>query len=383
MGCAQEGEVATRAISSTSDCRSASSACAANFACLESEGTWSCVAQGDAGEAVAGGDQNDEGDTQAETPAGDPSPPVADNGEPDPPAGPDEPPVDEFGDGDDGAACSADGDCSSGFCVLDDGSIPGGLCTGGCDDDKGCTSGATCVDLVGDGDRLCLARCDGPGECRAGWTCLDIGGPTICLPRCEYLDCGEGYYCDASSGACAVEGSSPADLPEFVTVVLEQVLIRPYIVADGTNWDGTGSASRQIIDAVTTALLGPTPFAQVTSILIDQLIANTAAPDAFGSATLYVDATPYEQNLPLRDDEYVPVFGVSWDSVPLASSADVRLRVSLTDQDLADNDQIGVASVSFDEILAALASGDIYPVQVSEQGNGQILFVTVQVIPAD
>lgn len=386
-GCAGDGaDTGPKQVpAETADCRAAVAACAPGFLCVDSDGTWTCV---------LGDSENPErdGSIGAEHPSDDP--PVVAAGEPsegqddfDAQAPSEHEPPNEpaptSGDGEDGAACAGDADCSSGYCAIDDGTVPGGLCTAACSDNKECSVGAVCVDLAGDGDSLCLAACAGTGDCRSGWTCLDVGGPSVCLPRCEYYDCGAGYYCEPSTGVCAAEGETPPALPQNVTIILEQVLIRPYIVADGTNWDGLGSASQGVVDSVTTALLGASPYAQVLSILVDQLNANTAAPDSFGTATLFVDGSPSEQALPLIDDEYVPVFGVSWESVPFSEAQDVRLRVSLTDQDVSDNDQIGVATVSHDDLLSALAAGDTYPANVSEQGNGQILFITVQVIPSN
>jgi hypothetical protein len=77
-------------------------------------------------------------------------------------------------------------------------------------------------------------------------------------------------------------------------------------------------------------------------------------------------------------DTFTPIWNVRWDHVPLTAST--RLRVSLTDKDLANDDPIGEVVLNDRDLMAAMAAGTNDQIRVDGQTNGQVLFVGVEVV---
>ena len=59
---------------------------------------------------------------------------------------------------------------------------------------------------------------------------------------------------------------------------------------------------------------------------------------------------------------------------------DVRFLVNLSDVDLVYDDPIGTAEINMDDVRAALASKQVYHVNVADQTFNTILFVDISVI---
>ena len=59
----------------------------------------------------------------------------------------------------------------------------------------------------------------------------------------------------------------------------------------------------------------------------------------------------------------------------------MRLRVTVIDEDLWEDDPIGVAEINYDDVVAALEAGEVYQVKVAEQTQNQLLFVGISVMP--
>jgi hypothetical protein len=67
-----------------------------------------------------------------------------------------------------------------------------------------------------------------------------------------------------------------------------------------------------------------------------------------------------------------------WSGVPL--DQDIRFLVNLSDADLVYDDPIGTAEINMDDIKAALASKQVYHVNVADQTFNTILFVDISVM---
>ena len=136
-----------------------------------------------------------------------------------------------------GEPCSADGDCRSGFCFLEDGYDPeAAYCSRRCED-GGCPDGFHCRPMEG-GDDVCVRGlregvggpcrtnadcaeelacavlgdrrwCTSPGcsgGCPAGMACVDAGGARVCAPQDAGLlgePCGEGSPRCTGGNVCA------------------------------------------------------------------------------------------------------------------------------------------------------------------------------------
>jgi hypothetical protein len=79
------------------------------------------------------------------------------------------------------------------------------------------------------------------------------------------------------------------------------------------------------------------------------------------------------------EDTFQPLWlGIrGWSMVPLSTSLKVRVR--LVDEDLVNHDAIGAATISYTEIVNALAAGGTYWVRVENQTLRQLLAIGIQV----
>jgi hypothetical protein len=126
-----------------------------------------------------------------------------------------------------GAACQADAECSSGACIPDVASerprFPGGYCAQLCNaamENQACGDGGICVGASradGTRDFLCLGACRSGVDCRDEYICssdADVqtaAGVGMCVPRCQFYDCGAGESCDSSVGICVAGGMTAGD----------------------------------------------------------------------------------------------------------------------------------------------------------------------------
>jgi len=147
-------------------------------------------------------------------------------------------------------------------------------------------------------------------------------------------------------------------------------------------WDFVGQVPDSVWSGLASALGAPEPFPAVVGFLDTQSL--LPRPDPFGTAALlsvYSEENEIESPLATTEDNPQDTFTPTWptrshwEKVPLTS--DLRVRVSLTDEDLSEHDPIGVVELSSRDIDAAIAAGQVLHVKVSGQGTAQILFVGV------
>ena len=148
-------------------------------------------------------------------------------------------------------------------------------------------------------------------------------------------------------------------------------------------WDTVGKVPADVWSGLATALGASEPFAAVTGFLQTQS-PLLPRPDPYGTATLlstFSAEDSVEYPLATNDnnlqDTFTPTWPTRshWEDVPL--TPDLRVRVSLTDEDLSDHDPIGVVELNLQQIEAAIAAGQVVHVKVSSQGTSQILFVGI------
>lgn len=86
-------------------------------------------------------------------------------------------------DRDDGDACTADAQCTSGRCLSPDDGFPGGYCTFfDCESRRDCAgAGRACLRGEFNGN-LCVELCEQDGDCRSGYECVGQGGGSFCFP---------------------------------------------------------------------------------------------------------------------------------------------------------------------------------------------------------
>jgi hypothetical protein len=202
------------------------------------------------------------------------------------------------------------------------------------------------------------------------------------------LDSGEadlGPPVDAS----VPDGSVATPVPDaggggrLVTVEIVDAVIAPG-KHDGTDWDGLGSVDPSVSQAITVALVGPNPLADVLSALTNPALAAVDKPDPYGSAqlTVYGMITDWVA-LATSDDAvpntFTPIWPYDWHYQNIPIDTDVRIRIDLWDKDLIDDDPIGSVVVNSNDLKAALAAQKKLEVQVSDQSD-QLLFVGINVV---
>lgn len=199
-------------------------------------------------------------------------------------------------------------------------------------------------------------------------------GRQSCAPDC------------VSYSACecpAADAGLPFVAPSMVTLSLIDALISP-TMDDGSPWDGMGTVDPNSVRAVTKALGLANPYAAAFAVVGS--IANdlTAKPDAFGTTELFDQESnlwSYRQDLLKVQDSYHPQWSaVEWSHVPV--TAEMRIRIELSDSDISFDDPIGVIELNHDHVMAAARARTVYHVQTStDAAMDRILFVGISVVP--
>lgn len=162
-------------------------------------------------------------------------------------------------------------------------------------------------------------------------------------------------------------------------------------MADGRRWDGPDLTPSQVTElANLAALLAQQPqYGDVAGFIANLAIAAYAPPDPFGVAELAWNG-PFDASLTQAlastetnvEDTLTPQWPgppfPGWTSVP--TSATLRVRVTLQDEDLVNDDLIGTVELNEAALREAYNVGGVYGVPVFGQGAQQILFVTVSVV---
>jgi hypothetical protein len=192
---------------------------------------------------------------------------------------------------------------------------------------------------------------------------------------------GGSTYGGPAAGAQVPPAAPPP--PALVTVQVVQALIG--IKSNNKPWDGTGTISPDVIRSVETKLVSSGNWAAIAGAVSVELatIANSGfdSPDPFGTLQVYTPSGSFEAKIPYIPDTLSPNWtDLTINHVPL-NDPGVRLRVTLIDRDAINNDPIGSAEINSADIAAAYAEARVYPVPVYLQGNRQLLFVGISVLP--
>jgi hypothetical protein len=163
-------------------------------------------------------------------------------------------------------------------------------------------------------------------------------------------------------------------------VSIVDALIGPAKVS-GLPWDGTGDAVDEgTWGELAFALGGVDPYSAAAGILASLADSGTARPDPKGRVLLYNAHEEIELELPM---EFKNTYTPTWSDATLhgvPTSSELRLRVTLIDQDVMDDDPIGVVELTQSDLEAARVAGRVHHLQVNEQAQNQILFIGVSVL---
>lgn len=187
--------------------------------------------------------------------------------------------------------------------------------------------------------------------------------------------------------AAAGCGPSPQRLPDRVNIAIVDATIAP-AKENGQAWDGIGPVPVGVLQGVSRLLAaaparGRAELATKTGAVVAELAAAVAsglqAPDPKGYAELLVAGTARRLNLPEQQDTFRPTwYAITFDQVPLVQ--DIRIRVQLFDADTVGNDDpIGLAELTYDDLLSALSGEQVTQIRMVEQTRGHILYVGISV----
>jgi hypothetical protein len=157
---------------------------------------------------------------------------------------------------------------------------------------------------------------------------------------------------------------------------------------DGRTWDGPDLTQSQIneLAELGTMLAGQPQYSEVIAFLTGIAINAYAPPDPFGSAEITLTGSFDGTNvisLATIDDNYQDTIAPEWpgprgwSNVP--TSAAMRIRVILVDEDLANDDVIGTVELNEADLRRAWNAQNVLPVAVYTQGVAQVLYLTVSV----
>jgi hypothetical protein len=173
-----------------------------------------------------------------------------------------------------------------------------------------------------------------------------------------------------------------AAVPALVTVTFIGVTVAPF-KSGGTPWDAGVSPPPQAVGRLAKALGATSPQAAVVAVaalLGEGAFSALEKPEVFGTAELVANGTTVDpRSLRGARDTFTPTWRQPpvWRNVPTNGS--VRIRVTLTDEDLAFDDPMGGFELTAPDFIAALQAGAITSIQVAAQNSNQILFAQISV----
>lgn len=179
--------------------------------------------------------------------------------------------------------------------------------------------------------------------------------------------------------------------PERVTVEILDALVQPWM-ADKTMWDGLDSASLEDVQQLAEALAGASPYVTAFDFLAGLANSAYAPPDPYAWAEVWQDGA-WVSAIELcsmgnnDEDTFAPVwpgspeygYAKGWSGVRV--TPDMRIRTTILDEDFSEHDSIGVVDLNYDDVIAALKAKDVLPIRVDNQGQGQVLFLSISVLP--
>jgi hypothetical protein len=190
---------------------------------------------------------------------------------------------------------------------------------------------------------------------------------------------------EGDDGSGMGSGSGSSGTTKVVSIDVVDAVISPGM-ANKEAWDGIGTIPSEVWSGLTAALGAPQPYSAVITFFGDQLIQQLDNPEPFGTAELLSQSSPDDgvshvlaTTTSNQEDTLIPLWPTPgrWSGVSVTS--DLRVRVTLFDEDLSNHDPIGVVELNSQDIEDAIRAGQVFHARVTDQGNGQILFIGLSV----
>ncbi|NUO49318.1 MAG: hypothetical protein HOV80_10725 [Polyangiaceae bacterium] len=205
-----------------------------------------------------------------------------------------------------------------------------------------------------------------------------------------------GFHSNAAADEPPKDAPSEVKMPTHVDLCLTSAAVAPS-KADGSPWDAGGGklkadqvkqldgAFAAIAKMVTGDVAGVA--VAIADVYKKDIIKSLAKPDVFGSAELAPSgaygakgnkrASIASAKKPRR--EFTPGFGTTVCFRNAIWGEQLRMRVSLTDKDLADDDSIATVEVLASDVRRAFAHEKSWHVYVGDQDTKQLKFLAITV----
>lgn len=198
----------------------------------------------------------------------------------------------------------------------------------------------------------------------------------------------------------ADDGARPkapdAVMPSHVDVCLTSVVVAPS-KRDGSPWDvgGTKLTAKQLSEldsafGTIVKLIGTNPAGvalEIANLFKQDALRALAKPDVFGQIELAPTGAygtkagkklaVASKKKPVR--EFTPGFGTSVCFTDVAWNKGMRLRLTLTDKDLLEDDPISTVEVLGEDVERAFGHGKSWHVFVGDQDTMQLKFAVISV----
>jgi hypothetical protein len=187
-----------------------------------------------------------------------------------------------------------------------------------------------------------------------------------------------------SDGGATVSDTGPT-VPGYVNIEIISALLGPS-KSDGTPWDGTGTVPASVTDGLAIALRVP-GMGDILNFMASSTIQSLSKPDPLGTAQLDV-GSGFGNAITLANANNLTIdtFEPTWPGQPgwlsVKFSMALKVRLTLQDEDLLYNDDVGVATITGSDLYQAWLDGRTYWVRVEGQTQNQLLAVAVQVTTA-
>jgi hypothetical protein len=249
----------------------------------------------------------------------------------------------------------------------------------------GCSPNATCKDKAGSYTCTCKTGWQGDGK-----TCTEVD-------LCKTVTCGVGATCQKGASGLAIcvcdaglVGDGKSCTQAIVNVTLVGVILAA-VDTKGDCWDSAfgectkPSASelgaiKAALDALVAAFTGATSDIAVKTAALENALKTVgglppARPDAYGNAQLLPGGGEFK--LVVQNDSFLPAWpAIQWSKVALLKGT--SLKVTLLDEDLALDEELGSVIIDLDALAKGLALGQAIAVPVAGQ-SPSILAVKILV----
>lgn len=174
------------------------------------------------------------------------------------------------------------------------------------------------------------------------------------------------------------------DPDRFYTIQVARVMVAPGDRPTNTEWDSSSPIAPELTKALDDLFQGPPQPAAMMLSKAASIVARAAnAPDVVGRVSVVQSGfLRGSADLPKVPNTCIPSWGADRPEFHHLKIDDkLRLQVELFDSDVLADDRIGTVEVSLAALTRAARLDSVFMVPVYDQGDPNILYVGVNVLP--